>query len=606
MTHDDPHNDPFLHEAGRIINSGQSRSLALTGNIHDLFLTSKEEGEDYVPLIDYLIHHWSLRGIIVVVYELNGPIRFCTEPGAEAMRDAWLRWRSGYDASELAIRQMTARGRQASDIAHIVGTYDDSLRKALNNPTLALELLRQMCFCSRSTTPQGQPLLEDRLIVIIESADLILPEAPITSQNDNDRQRIGVCHDWFSDPGFVNGEDTVVLIAESRSQIHHRVATLPHLLEIEVPSPSAETRHHFISWFCRSLPGDREMRLWGTREDLSLFTAGLSLHALMQLLKGASHDRRPLSQQTVIAKVESYIQSQLGEDVVEFKKPQHSLDDVVGFSRLKAFIRRDLVPRFTSTGGDALAGAAVAGPIGSGKTYIFEALATELNMVVLVIKNIRSQWFGQTDVIFERLRRVLYALSKVLIFMDEADTQLGGVGADAHPTERRLTGRIQSMMSDPGLRGRVAWLLITARIHLLSPDLRRPGRAGDLIIPVLDPEGEDREEFIRWVVSPVLGEDPEPSSIQSLLDATRSYSAAAFASLRSELKARGKSLSFEEVLDIIRDHIPPAIAKTRRYQTLQALVNCTRRSLLPPEGARENARERWEEEMLALEAKGIR
>ena len=70
---------------------------------------------------------------------------------------------------------------------------------------------------------------------------------------------------------------------------------------------------------------------------------------------------------------------------------------------------------------------------------------------------------------------------------EQADTQFGGVGADIHPTERRLTGRIQAMMSDPALRGRVIWLLMTARIHLLSPDIRRPGRVGDLIIPVLDP-----------------------------------------------------------------------------------------------------------------------
>ncbi len=40
-------------------------------------------------------------------------------------------------------------------------------------------------------------------------------------------------------------------------------------------------------------------------------------------------------------------------------------------------------------------------------------------MPVLVLKNIRSQWFGQTDVIFERLRRVLEALEKVVIFVDE-------------------------------------------------------------------------------------------------------------------------------------------------------------------------------------------
>ena len=39
------------------------------------------------------------------------------------------------------------------------------------------------------------------------------------------------------------------------------------------------------------------------------------------------------------------------------------------------------------------------GPIGAGKTFIFEAVAAELDMPVLVLKNIRSQWFGQTDVI---------------------------------------------------------------------------------------------------------------------------------------------------------------------------------------------------------------
>ncbi len=33
-------------------------------------------------------------------------------------------------------------------------------------------------------------------------------------------------------------------------------------------------------------------------------------------------------------------------------------------------------------------------------------------------------------------------------------------------------------------------------------DIRRPGRVGDLIIPVLDPIGEDRLEFIRWMLKP--------------------------------------------------------------------------------------------------------
>jgi hypothetical protein len=202
------------------------------------------------------------------------------------------------------------------------------------------------------------------------------------------------------------------------------------------------------------------------------------------------------------------------------RRATHRLDDVIGFTRLKEFIRTELTPRFTAPPAEALAGVAVCGPIGGGKTFIFEAVAAELDMVVLVLKNIRSQWFGQTDVIFERLRRVLDALAKVLIFVDEADTQFGGVGADTHETERRLTGKIQAMMSDPALRGRVFWLRVTARIHLLSPDLRRPGRVGDLIIPTLDPEGPDRTEFLRWTVQPTLAAEPTPAQIQALDEAT--------------------------------------------------------------------------------------
>ncbi len=603
------HTYRFLKDAGRVINSGQARTLALTGNIYDLFCTVSEGREDYVPLVHYLTTNWNLSGIIVVVYELNGPIRFLKEEDSDKVRNAWLRWRSGYDSNELAIERMTAKGKAAADLDQITSTYDDSLRKAINNPTLALELLRQMCLCSRSSV-QGQPLLAERLIVIVESADLVIPEAPIVSLSDKDRQRVSIGHDWFSDPGFVNGEDTVVLIAESRSQLHHRVSTLPHLLQVEVPSPDLEMRKHFISWFNRTQLEDRNVKLWGSQHDLATMTAGLSLHAITQLLKGSTHEDKTLTQDTVLAKVESYIQSQLGEDVVEFKKPKHTLKQIVGFSDLKTFLKSELIPRFSAGGELALSGAAVAGPIGGGKTFIFEAVAAELDMVVLVIKNIRSQWFGQTDVIFERLRRVLNALSKVLIFIDEADTQLGGVGADAHPTERRLTGRIQSMMSDPQMRGRVIWLLVTARIHLLSPDLRRPGRAGDLIIPVLDPEGSDVDDFLTWVVKPVLGQTPSAEQIGTLKTLTHSYSAASYAGLRSELKALAhrleRDLTFDQILETLQDHLPPAIADTRRYQTLQALLNCTRRRLLPAKAqAHPEERQRWEAELIQLERQGI-
>ena len=61
----------------------------------------------------------------------------------------------------------------------------------------------------------------------------------------------------------------------------------------------------------------------------------------------------------------------------------------------------------------------------------------------------------------------------------------------------------------------------------------------------------------------------------------------------------------EEVVALVRDQIPPAIGLTRRYQTLQALVNCTRRSLLPDANVTDAQREAWEVEIRKLESQGI-
>ena len=177
------------------------------------------------------------------------------------------------------------------------------------------------------------------------------------------------------------------------------------MLNIEIPSPTLDQRLAFIEDFIEK--ADPKPRLWSTSQDLAAYTAGLSLHAVRQLLAGSGYNNQELTPQHLIDKVEDFIQAQVGEDVVEFKKPTHTLQNVVGFTKLKEFLRAELIPRFKADPERSLPGAAVAGPIGGGKTFIFEAVAGELGVPVLVLKSIRSQWYGQTDVIFERLRRVL-------------------------------------------------------------------------------------------------------------------------------------------------------------------------------------------------------
>jgi ATPase family associated with various cellular activities (AAA) len=594
----------FFSYLARTINSGQSRSIILAGNVNDLYF----DGKNYVPLVPYLLEKTRIDGLLQIVYELNGPVRL-GETEKVKLREAWAAWKSGVDVGSLPIKEI---GAERSNIDLRRREFDQYLRDSIGNATQALEFMRQLCICSRSA-------LKEKLLIFIEAADMLLPagDGDLARLNDAQLRRIAIVTDWFSAPEFFAGKDTVCLIAESRSLIHSRVARLPQVLSIDIAAPDVEARRHFIQWQ-QSLPAAATIPVAAEEPEgiveggsqpqtgeLAESTAGLSIHALRQLLLKAVYRNSPVSRQDVVQQVEHFIQAQLGEDVVEFSKPSHRLTDVMGFTNLKKFLADYMIPRLKLSDDRALPGAAVAGPIGGGKTFIFEALAAELGMPVLVLKSIRSQWFGQTDVIFERLKRVLEALGKVVIFVDEADTQFGGVGEGAHETERRLTGKIQAMMSDPKLRGRVIWLLMTARIHLLSPDIRRPGRVGDLIIPILDATGEDRKEFIRWMLKPAgdLG-----TGLVEWLDTqglSKDFSAAGFAALRSQLKAIPPKTE-EELKAAIADFIQPSIGPTRRYQTLQALVNCTRRSLLPDPTVTEEQRAMWEQEIRLLEAQGIR
>lgn len=586
----DPQRHAFFGQLARVLNSGQSRSVILGGNVYDVF----HDGTSYVPLIPFLCAKARTPGLIQIVYELNGPIRVMDE--RQKLKNAYIAWKTGQDPTQLLLADLKA-GKSRSDYERHGEAFEQQLLEAIGNATLALEFLRQLTICSRTSG------LSENLLILIEAADMLLPAGgqDLASLNDRQTRRISIVQDWFCDPGFVHGRDSVVLIAESRSQIHPRVTQLPQVSAIDIPSPDTFERKQYIDDMSQISAGGPP--LCTSSAELAGATAGLSLHAVRQLLAAAAHEKRTLAPGDVVEKLADYIQKQLGEDVVEFLKPTHTLENVIGFRQLKKFLREEFIPRFRAEPEKALSGAAVAGPIGGGKTYIFEAVASELGAPVLVLKNLRSQWFGQTDVIFERLRRALEAIDRIVIFVDEADTQFGSLGEESHSTERRLTGKIQAMMSDTRLRGRVMWLLMTARIHRLSPDIRRPGRVGDLIIPVLDPAGEDRRDFLRWVMKGALPEATE-SELQKADELTVGYSAAAFSSLRSVLKARDVH-GMAAVEAIVRDLLPADIGPVRRYQTLQALVNCTRRSLLPDPNITDADRLAWQRELMALEAQGI-
>ncbi|MFN9916190.1 MAG: hypothetical protein ACK53L_26605, partial [Pirellulaceae bacterium] len=70
--------------------------------------------------------------------------------------------------------------------------FDQYLRDAIGNPTQALEFMRQLTICSRST-------LKENLLILIEGADMLLPagDGDVARMNDMQLRRIAIISDWF-------------------------------------------------------------------------------------------------------------------------------------------------------------------------------------------------------------------------------------------------------------------------------------------------------------------------------------------------------------------------------------------------------------------------
>ena len=126
------------------------------------------------------------------------------------------------------------------------------------------------------------------------------------------------------------------------------------------------------------------------------------------------------------------------------------------------------------------------GPVGTGKTFLVECLAGEAGVPVVKLKNFRDRWVGSSEGNLEKIFRLIRALGRCMVFIDEADQTLGK--RDSGANDSGLSGRIYSMiaqeMSDSGNRGRVLWLLASSRPDLIEVDLKRPGRI-DVKVPLL-------------------------------------------------------------------------------------------------------------------------
>lgn len=569
--HAEQHLAPFLREmAGRFV-SRQNNVFLLAGNVNDLIdglgvACPPEATADpgrFVYIDRYIAARLSTRGRVVLSYNIARGIAFAEDAQRQALRSFYAAWEpAGPVEGERDRERRTQR-------------FDRSMIESQAYSFLTLKFLEELCRLVR-THPAAAP---GRLSIIVKHAETLLPDAPPSQLSEIDRQKLTLLREWFTDPDFVNSGEQIIMIGSTVAGFHGDLRSLPQVAAIQVPLPDCPARERFVAW-------ERERNGIGVAlpDGFSELTAGMTLLTIQSLLLKARHGGGTLGEAEVLHALNALLVSELG-DKIETLRPAHRFSDVIGATALKKELERLRILLESRDPSVAPVGILVAGPNGVGKTFVFEAWAAECNRLVIVLKNLRGMYFGQTDQIFEKLRTVLEALGNVIIFIDEADTVFGKPGRDTHETEARLFGNMIRMMGDPKNRGRIVWILITARPDNLAPDLKRSGRAG-LHLPVFDPEGPDRAAYLDFVLRRA-GFDPATLTREQrarLDEATAELSPADFNEVLVELRAEkliAGELDFDRLVTAVGGIMPGDIALQRRIQTLNALLECSRRSLIP-------------------------
>jgi len=346
-------------------------------------------------------------------------------------------------------------------------------------PRAAVELITRYLRYRANLSAMGRDKVE-HIACIVRGADQILPA---NRQGEFETASLAsLVRDWAAEPPFTELPFASVLIADNLNDLHPLVTTNPRVARVRVPLPDVA----IIEQALAQLRVDhRKAFANDDGHNAAPLLAGVTVTALSTLVKLREHENRPLTNADWVAAKKQMVEAD-SAGLIEFIESKKTLANYHAQDALKTWLRQDIALWQAHDLRAMPMGYLFCGPVGTGKTYLVECLAGEAGVPVVKLKNFRDRWVGSSEGNLEKIFRLIRALGRCIVFIDEADQSLGK--RDAGSGDSGLSGRLYSMiaqeMSDASNRGRVVWILATSRPDLIEVDLKRPGRI-DVKVPLL-------------------------------------------------------------------------------------------------------------------------
>jgi len=532
--------------------SGTTAAFVLHGNTYDLFRIGADGSSRYGVLAEFLAEQVFGRWSLVLHYDLGQGLR------AYVGRDEQQRLK---DMVALANRKIGDLSALPKDPAAALAVIDRFVRSNI----MAAEADRLS------------------LALIVDQASYVFPSVEPGRLSLQASSELVTMLNWAMSPQVKKLNMAFVLVDEKLSDVSDRLAGNPHVATIEVPLPGEKERATYIA----TTTGDVPMADYSDFDaaGLATLTAGIALTDLNVLIQSARESGKRLDA-PVFRSLKKRLLERQCRGLLEFIEPKWTLDTVVGHEAAKARLREDAALLKRGALDTLPMGYLLCGPVGTGKSFLAQCVSGEIGVPCVILKNFRSKYVGETEGNLERVLAVLRAMGPVVVVVDEADAALGSREQDGDSgTSSRVFGMIAAQMGDTKYRGRILWMLLTARPDLLPIDLKRQGRA-EVHIPLFYPteESEIRQMFV--ILAGKLGSRLSAEDVPAIPQRGQLSGADIEGMVgrawRTSLLAGADHVTREALAGVIATFMPSTQGLERELQETAAMLECTDSQFLPP------------------------
>ncbi|MFB3905734.1 MAG: ATP-binding protein [Acidobacteriota bacterium] len=553
----------WARDLSEIYLSGGASLFVLHGNIHDLVPVPGPSGrtETFLSLEDYLAFQLFGRRDSVIRYDRGSGVSFQSDD-PNRMR---------------AMRQDFDRSLQAIDLVH--GT--DFSKNRPKDPRQVLELLDRYILHKLLEKNEANEARPKSVAIIIRYAEIIAPGVEAAWLSGEVGSNLIKLLNWANDPAIRQADITICLLCENLSELNRRLVENPFVAKIEVPLPDQQARNDFIEKLFAghaagtgAAPADAR-RLAAVSNGLTLIGVNQMVRRSLRVGKGIDAAYLKKAKKELIEK-ECF-------GLLEFIEPKFDLSMVIAQETVRERLEEDARLIREGVLEAVPMGYLLCGMLGTGKTFTATCFAGSIGIPAVVFKDIREKWVGSSERNMQKVLSVIRALGPVMVVVDEADAALGKRTSDGDSgTSGRLFAMVSSQMSNTDYRGRIIWMLLTARPDLLTVDLKRQGRC-EVHIPLFPPQTDEerRQMFLAMARKnkiAVAAESVPPLSgylsgadIESLVIQAMRLSA-----------VRGLPAPTPEIIsEAVSRFVSPNYSLQKELQELVAIRECTDLRFLP-------------------------